>query len=224
VTAAPVRRFAFMDRIGPATEPARLVDVLRGAMEWIEAAALAPLLDSLLGQHTSHRALFDDTDRIDHIGFLLPGWAKAPLSPGAAAAGFPLAHRAFPSSLVARELGRITSQRRLATQIFKAYGRTQLGALVAFEAFIPAAADDRVEAWIRLGVCNHVAVVIESPERYRQIRSTFASVGIPMSGFMYDQAVYLPGEDATMMYFDLDRSEHPFRIELRTPGDHASPP
>ena len=219
----PDRPFSFTDRVGVATNSGRLVDVLRGAMDWIEAADLGRLLDSLVGDHAACRELFDGNDRIDHVGFLLPGWAKAVLSSAATAAGFPLAHRAFPSSLVARELGRITNQRRLATNIFKAYGRTQVGAMVAFEAFIPDVADAQVETWIRRGVCNHVAIAIGAPERFRRLRSTFAAAGVSMSAFMYDRAVYLPNEDATIMYFDLDRSEHPFRLELRAEGDLADP-
>jgi len=195
--------------------------MLQGVKMWLEAAHTDQVLDALLAGRPYPRALFDATDRVDHIGFLLPNWAKPMISEAATEAGFPLGHRAFPSSLVARELGRISGRRRLETQIFKAYGRTATGE-VAFEAFIPATDDAQVEAWIRGGVCNHVAIVMSAAERFKLLFGALASSGVSMSGFMYGNAVYLVDEDATIMYFDVDDREHPFRLEVRTQGDHAA--
>lgn len=197
----------------------RLVAMLRAVKTWLEATQIAQLLDHILGQ-TAMRALFEPADRIDHVGFLLPNWSKPLISGAAADAGFPLGHRAFPSSLVARELGRICGRRRLETQIFKAHGRTGHGE-VAFEAFIPATDDGQVEAWIRSGVCNHVAIAMSAPERFVKVGAGMANAGVRMSGFMYGNAAYLADEDATIMYFDLDDSEHPFRLEVRAHGEHS---
>lgn len=202
-----------------ADRAAALTEALRGAKAWLEAVDLGALLDELLAGHAECRATFTADDRIDHVGFLLPLWTKESLSPAASAAGFPLAHRAFPSSLITRELGRMTGQRRLPTQIFKAHGRTAAGDQVAFEAFLPAIDDARVEDWIRIGACNHIALRIATPERFQRIRDAFASAGFPMARFMYERPVYLPGEDATIQYFDLDNGEHPFRLEVRAAGD-----
>jgi hypothetical protein len=218
----PDRPFSFTEALASEGSPeVRLSELLRGAKAWVEATNLELLLDALLVDRPSCRDLFDRNDKIDHIGFLLPMWAKALVSHSANAAGFALGHRAFPSALVARELGRLTNRRRLETQIFKAHCRSLTGSSFAFEAFIPATDDAQVEAWIRSGVGNHVAVAISDPARFREIRGALLASGLPMSGFMYNRAVYLHGEDATILYFDLDRSEHPFRLEIRAQGDHV---
>lgn len=217
--AGPAFRFGW--DAGKAPEE-RLVALLGDVRSWLEAARIEQLLDALTGD-PSLRALFDETDRIDHIGFLLPNWAKPIVSTAATDAGFPLGHRAFPSALLARELGRITGRRRLETQIFKAHGRSARGD-IAFEAFIPRTDDAQVETWIRGGVCNHVAIAMSAPERFAQVASRLVGAGIRMSSFMYGNAVYLPDEDATITYFDLDDSEHPFRLEVRAHGEHAVQP
>lgn len=203
---------------------ARLVASLRGALEWLEDTSIDPLFDALLGEHPRCRALFGHADHLDHIGFLLPPWAKPMVGRAATAAGFPSGHRAFPSALVARELGRVVGKRRVETQIFKAHGRGQRHELVAFEAFIPNAPDTDVEDWIRQGIVQHVAVDIAEPARFDLIRDTFRTDGIPMAQFMFDRAVYLPGEDATIMYFDLDHGMHPFRLEVRVRGENTPEP
>jgi hypothetical protein len=197
---------------------ARLVTMLRHVRVWIEATNLPRLLDVLFTDNLRARALFGADDRLDHAGFLLPPWAKPLVSRAASEAGFPLGHRAFPSALVARELGRIVGRRRLETHIFKAYGRGVNGK-ITFEAFIPATQDDVVEGWIRGGVCNHVAIAVAEPSRFVKIHDIFGELGVPMSGFMYNRAVCLPDEDATIMYFDLDTAKHPFRIEIRGEGE-----
>ncbi|HVK84826.1 MAG TPA: GH3 auxin-responsive promoter family protein [Kofleriaceae bacterium] len=213
-------RLAFTTRLcGAEDRVAALEDTLRGAKAWLELASIEALLDDLLAGHPACRAAFTADDRIDHVGFLLPLWSKELLSPAASAAGFPLAHRAFPSSLITRELGRMIGQRRLPTQIFKAHGRTTGGDQIAFEAFLPDTDDARVEEWIRLGACNHIALRIATPDRFPHIRDAFAAAGFAMARFMYERPVYLPGEDATIQYFDLDNGEHPFRLEVRAAGE-----
>jgi hypothetical protein len=190
--------------------------MLRAARTWFATTTLEELLDREFANKPGCRVLFDSSVRIDHIGFLVPRWAKDILSQAATEAGFPLGHRAFPSALIARELGRLSGKRRLATQIFKAYAHGD--AAPAFEAFIPAADDATVGRWIADGVIDHVAVVVP-PERFQEIRSTLVGAGFAIAGFMYGRAVYLPGEDATMTYFDLGGGEHPYRLEVRTRGD-----
>jgi hypothetical protein len=212
----PFSYVAWLD--GDGSPHARLVALLRNVRGWLEDANLSRLLDTLFADRPRVRALFGADDRLDHAGFLLPPWAKPLVSRAASEAGFPLGHRAFPSSLVARELGRIMGRRRLETHIFKAHGRGA-NRPVTFEAFIPATTDEIVEGWIRRGVCNHVAVAVAEPSRFVKIYDSFNELGVRMSSFMYNRAVVLPDEDATIMYFDLDTGEHPFRIEIRGEGE-----
>lgn len=212
--------FSFTQHVSAAgDELARIVDVLRGAKDWLERVELGQFLDGALEGRARWRELFDARDSIDHIGFILPGWAKSLVSRAATTGGFPLNHKAFPSALFARELGRLLGRRRLETQIFKAHGRTASNAVVAFEAFIPSGEAEAVDTWVARGACNHVALLIDDAERFWRIRDAFLGAKIAMSGFMYDRAVYLPGEDSTIMYFDLDQSEFPLRLELRVAGE-----
>ncbi|HEY4181370.1 MAG TPA: hypothetical protein VGM90_31205 [Kofleriaceae bacterium] len=206
---------------GAGERESRLVALLKGARAWLDGTDDERLFDAMLGEHPGARALIAEGDRLDHIGFLLPPWAKEMVGQAATAAGFPLGQRAFPSALVARDLGRVVGRRRVETQIFKAHGRGRDESLVAFEAFLPNAADADVEDWIRRGVVQHVALEIADPTRFITIHDTFAVAGIPMAQFMYGNAVYLPGEDATIAYFDLDAAEHPFRLEVRVKGEHV---
>lgn len=195
-----------------------LVDFLRSVHAWFDATPLERLLDEVFQQHPTCRSLFGDGAYIDHVGFLVPRWTRDLISHAATEAGFALGHRAFPSALIARELGRLSGQRRLPTQIFKAYASPASRCTPAFEAFIPAADDHVVEAWMRDGAIEHVAVVVE-PEYFNEIRATAVDAGFPIAGFMYGRATYLPGEDATMTYYDLGGGEHPYRLEVRSRGD-----
>jgi hypothetical protein len=218
----PVRepRFTFTRLVCDAPDrPAALAALLRGAKAWLEVTDLGALLDDLFADHPACRAQFTSDDRIDHAGFLLPRWTKELLGKTAAASGFPLAHKAFPSSLVTRELGRLVGQRRLPTMIFKASGRTAHGELTSVEAFIPDTDDARVEAWLRVNTCSHVAIRVADPARFAAIRDAVVAAGFPMSSFTYERSIYLPGEDATIQYFDLDGGEQPFRLEVRATGD-----
>ncbi|HEY4058505.1 MAG TPA: hypothetical protein VGM39_17955 [Kofleriaceae bacterium] len=218
----PEQSFGFMDRLDDAGErETRLVALLKGARTWLEETNPDRLYDSMLGAQSRSRSFLAEGDRLDHIGFLLPPWAKEIVGKAATAAGFALGQRAFPSALVARDLGRVVGKRRVETQIFKAHGRGRDESLIAFEAFLPSAADADVEDWIRRGVVQHVALEMTDPARFCAIRASFVAEGIPMAQFMYGNAVYLPGEDATIAYFDLDGGEHPFRLEVRVRGEHT---
>jgi len=184
-----------------------------------EARPLPVLLDELLAGRPRARAALDDALHLDHFGVLLAPSHRALVSAAASAAGFPLAHAAFPSALFTRELGRLSGKRRVPTTIFKAHGRTALSNALAIEVFFPDVADAQADEWIARGVGNHVAITMPDAASFEAATSALREDGLAISPFMYGRPLYLSTEEVTIVYFDLEASETPLRLELRVAGD-----
>jgi hypothetical protein len=203
----------------PGDRAERLTRTIAGGKAAFAARPLPSLLDQLLSGRPRARAALREALRLDHFGMLLSPADRPLLSTAAAAAGFPMAHAAFPSALFTRELGRLLEQRRVPTTIFKAHGRTASGNALAIEVFLPQIDDAQAEAWMARGVGNHVALVLPDAAAFTAATQALRDDGLRISWFMFDQPLYISTEEVTLVYFDLEESDAPLRLELRVAGD-----
>ena len=205
----------------------RLIRCFTDAKAYLEHRPLPSILDQVLDGHARARAALDEAAALDHFGMLLPASCKALMSSAATAAGFPLAHAAFPSALFTRELGRLLGQRRLPTSIFKAYGRTARGTALATELFFPQVDEAQAQDWMRRGVGRHLAIetASRSADAIRE-RCMAAFAGRWAAGLLVHvrSSLFLPTEEVSIVYFDLEDAECPLRLELRVAADVTTEP
>lgn len=196
-----------------------LTSVIAGGKLAFETLPLPSLLDQLLAGRPGARAALDAALRLDHFGMLLAPGDRVQLAAAAAAAGFPLAHAAFPSALFTRELGRLADKPHVPTIIFKAHGRTALGGSLAIEIFVPEIDVAQAEVWISRGVGNHVAISLADRAAFAAAERALRDEGLRVSWFMADRPLFIPAEGVTLVYFDLEEGDTPLRLELRVAGD-----
>jgi len=212
--------FAFRAPLLSGRDPAaELTRALADGKAAFETRPLPRLLDEMLADHRRARAALEDALHLDHFGVLLAPSHRSLVSAAASAAGFPLAHAAFPSALFTRELGRLCGKRRVPTTIFKAHGRTASSNAIAVEIFFPDVDDAQASEWIARGVGNHVAVVLPDAASFTAAERALREDGLAVSGFMFDRPLYLVTEEVTIVYFDLEQGDAPLRLELRVAGD-----
>jgi hypothetical protein len=152
---------------------------------------------------------------VHHVGFLLPRQAEPHLERLARQAGFRGEHRAYPSALVARELGTLAGKELVPTTIHHFDGRSQSGSEISVEVFVPDAPEEQVRSWIGQGVAAHLALRARSRAAIFAIFELLGAAGNQLASFMKGRPMENPSEGSISLYYDLaldpDRS---FRVQF----------
>ena len=205
--------------LGPGDLRDRLRRCLLDAKRFFDTTATTELLDRLLSRKQACRSLVGSAARLDHIGLVVPPGTEGIISSLAAAAGFPLGHTTLSSILLTRELGQLARKPSVPTTVFKQYGTTVAGQLVAVEAFVPKEDERLVRTWIERRIGSHLAIELNDASLFAEVRRVFPAEGLEMPSFMNDCPHFAVEEGATIMYFELDLGAVPLRLEVRARGD-----
>jgi hypothetical protein len=144
----------------------------------------------------------------------VPPGAEAAFRAAAAAAGFDRPTAAFPSRLVARELGMLAGSERVPTIVAKQRGAIDGHGAVAVEAFVPRAEDGLARGWLEHDVACHLAVDVAHAAAFEQVVARFPALGFPMPPFL-DGPHRVAAERATIAYFELGPAAPLPRLEVR---------
>lgn len=192
----------------------RVADCMQGAARFLTTTTPAQFLASVISQRSSLQRLLDIVSGFDHVGFLAPMQALADLRTAAERAGFGPGHRAFPSTILARELAQLASRDAVPTTIFRSSGVSVNGTPGAVEVFMPGAVEaEVVRRWIREGVGAHIAFRLERRSRFTELIEAMEEEGFRIPAFMNGGTLTNPLVKLTAVYFDR-RPDPPVRLEF----------
>jgi hypothetical protein len=191
----------------------------RGAKRLLDRVDGAELLRELFADGFNRRAVASAIAHVDHLGFLVPRGVANALPRAASDAGFDVKLTTTPSVVVSRELGSLSGFDEVPTRILKAYGTSAFGTPVCLEAFSPDARDGLVNAWVRDGVCTHIAVRLHRTASLSFVKRAFEAEGFVVPAFMNDKPMTNKAEGLTLMYFDTNYLGRRMRVECLAETD-----
>jgi hypothetical protein len=188
---------------------------LESVAQFLRSTTAAQVLDAMVDAPARRSRLAALVEDLDHIGFMASSEAEPRLGRAARAAGFDADQRAFPSTILARELSALLRRDSVETTIFKLQGKTPEGTSIAVEVSMPHEVEPAiVRDWIRRGIGAHVALRLRDRSAFGEASEVLQEEGFLIAPQMRDGPAANAAERIEVVYFGRPYPEDTVGLEL----------
>jgi hypothetical protein len=175
---------------------------LESVAQFLRSTTAAQVLEAMVEAPARRSRLGELVEDVDHVGFMAPSEAEPRLGRAARAAGFDAGRRAFPSTILARELSALLRRDSVETTIFKLQGKRPEGTPIAVEVSMPREVEPAiVRDWIHRGVGAHVALRLRDRSGFREASQVLQEEGFLVAPQMLDGPAANAAERIEVVYF-----------------------
>lgn len=190
-----------------------IIVTIRETLEIKSSDVLETLIPNLTGE--VYKQIESLVSGVEHIAFMVPQETKIELLKTIASqTGFSENQVLFPSTFMAKELGKLIGKKEVPLQIFKAFGKNDRNEVIGIEVFIPKEKNSIVHQWIDQGICTHIALRAKSYESIEQINRILKAQHIEMAEIMQGAPRENLQEGSVSAYYDTYIGTDRFRLEF----------
>jgi len=182
---------------------------------FLDGASIADVLAVLFKDDANRRSVMESVLSIFHVGFLVEmhpqtiDWLRA----WATEVGLASRHIVFESTIISRELGKLSGRHEVPTTIFNAF-QHERGSANYIEVLIPNHPDEIVTDWIEQEVGTHIGMTLADTSLFLKVRDAFLAEGFEIPAFMEGRPMTNAAVGASSIYFDKSYGGRTVRIEL----------
>lgn len=208
----------------PGTADERFYRCLARSRQFVDDTSIPGLLDSLFEAPENRRAVSESLSDILHIGFIFPdeNLSITEMAREAERAGMGPDIETFSSTIVSRELGKLSGLPMVPTKIHIITTETTSACTAYVEIFIPDAERGLVDKWVEEEVGTHVGLTLSSHTALMTAQQAFQAEGFEVPAFMRGQPIINVEAGIAAIYFEKSFPSGKVRLELLFPlGESA---